>query len=260
MELSKLIALYDQDQRRAVEYATTRREVTPRVVRHLDTTSPRTGAIIYSDLDESNVEETIREEVRFFESLGRTLEWKVYDHDRPADLKDRLERYGFKIEEVEAIMVLDLEEAPSLLWEPVGGDVRRITDPQDLPDVFSVQQQVWDEDFSWLENNLGRSLQEHPDQTSVYVAYVDARPACSAWVFLPRHSQFASLWGGSTVSEFRKRGLYTALLAARAQEARARGRRFLTVDASEMSRPIQERFGFVRIAWSWPCKWGEEER
>ena len=63
------------------------------------------------------------------------------------------------------------------------------------------------------------------------------------------------MWGGSTVSEFRNQGLYTALLATRAQEARLRGVRYLTVDASPMSRPILEKFRFEMISTSWPCKW-----
>jgi len=40
------------------------------------------------------------------------------------------------------------------------------------------------------------------------------------------------------VKGYRKRGLYTALLAVRAQEGRARQVKYLTVDASPMSRPI----------------------
>lgn len=90
---------------------------------------------------------------------------------------------------------------------------------------------------------------------SVYVAYVDEQPASAAWTYFPKHSQFASLWGGSTVSNFRQQGLYTALLAVRAQEARAREVRYLTVDASPMSRPILEKFGFEMIAYSYPCNW-----
>ena len=63
------------------------------------------------------------------------------------------------------------------------------------------------------------------------------------------------LWGGSTLPDYRKQGLYTGLLAVRAREAQARGRRFLTVDASPMSRPILERFGFVTIAMATECVW-----
>jgi len=49
--------------------------------------------------------------------------------------------------------------------------------------------------------------------------------------------------------------LYTALLAVRLQEAAARQVGYLTVDASPMSQPILEKFGFECSAYSYPCKW-----
>ncbi len=95
MNKSQLIALYDQDQRKDVEYPETRREVTPDVVRHIDTSGAREGFITYSQLTEANAEDVIREQVSYFESLGQDFEWKLYDYDRPSDLKERLESYGF---------------------------------------------------------------------------------------------------------------------------------------------------------------------
>jgi hypothetical protein len=255
MNKSQMIALYDQDQRKDVEYPAMRREVTPNVVRHIDTSGTGEGTIIYSQLNEANAEDTIREQVSYFESLGQDFEWKVYDYDRPPDLKERLGTYAFIVEEAEAIMVLDLEAAPEVLWRPVHHNVQRITDPEKIADVRTVEQQVWDEDFSWLGHYLGEALSHYPEQMSVYVAYIDEQPASAAWTYFPKHSQFASLWGGSTVSGLRGQGLYTALLAVRAQEAKARQVRYLTVDASDMSRPILEKFGFEMIAYSYPCKW-----
>jgi hypothetical protein len=255
MNTSQIIALYDEDQRKGVEYPDTRREVTPTVVRHLSTSDSREGFVMFSLLNEANADDTIREQIRYFERLGQDFEWKLYDYDQPPDLKERLESFGFVIEEAEAIMVLPLEEASPVLWQPLSSNIQRITAPDKLGDVRHVQEQVWDEDFSWLIEYLGGALRNYPEQMSVYVAYVDEQPASAAWTYFPMHSQFASLWGGSTVREFRKQGFYTALLAVRAQEAKARGLRFLTVDASEMSRPILEKFGFERIAISYPCKW-----
>jgi len=255
MNKSQMIALYDQDQRKDVEYPDMRREVTPNVVRHIDTSDTREGVIIYSQLNEANAEDTIREQVIYFESIGQDFEWKVYDYDRPPDLKERLGSYGFIVEEAEAIMVLDLEDAPEILWQPVFHNVQRIISPEKISDVLTVEGQVWDEDFSWLGHYLGAALSNYPEQMSVYVAYIDEQPASTAWIYFPEHSQFASLWGGSTVSGVRKQGLYTALLAVRAQEAKARQVRYLTVDASAMSRPILEKFGFEMIAYSYPCKW-----
>ena len=255
MNKSQMIAVYDQDQRKGVEYPDLRREVTANIVRHIDTSNNREGFITYSALDEAIAENVIREQVSYFQGIGQDFEWKLYDYDQPPDLKERLSTYGFTIEEAEAIMVLDLDDAPELLWQPVRQHVKRVTDPEKLADVLAVERQVWEEDFSWLGNYLGDALRRYPEQMSVYVAYVDEQPASAAWTFFPKHSQFASLWGGSTVSVFRKQGLYTALLALRAQEAKDRQVRYLTVDASPMSRPILEKFGFEMIAYSYPCKW-----
>jgi GNAT superfamily N-acetyltransferase len=255
MNKSQIMALYDQDQRKEVEYPDTRREVLPQVVRHINTSGAGEGTIIYSQVNEINAADTIHEQVSYFESIGQDFEWKVYDYDKPSDLKERLSAYGFIVEETEAIMVLDLEEAPAILWQPVRHKVQRIKSPEKIADVLAVEQQVWDEDHSWLSEYLGEALRHHSEQMSVYVAYVDEQPASAAWIYFPARSQFASLWGGSTVSSFRRQGLYTALLAVRAQEAKGRQVRYLTVDARVMSRPILEKFGFEMIAYSYPCKW-----
>ena len=66
---------------------------------------------------------------------------------------------------------------------------------------------------------------------------------------------FAGLWGGSTLAAYRGRGLYTALLAARVREARARGVPYLTIDAGAMSRPIVARHGFEVITYATACEW-----
>jgi hypothetical protein len=255
MNKSQMIAVYDQDQRKDVEYPEMRREVTPNVVRHIDTSDFGKGIISYSQLNETNADDTIREQMSYFEGIGQDFEWKLYDYDQPSDLKEKLRSYGFSVEEAEAIMVLDLEDAPEILWQPVLHNVQRIIDPKKLVDVQSVEQQVWDEDSSWVLHFLGDALRKYPEQMSVYVAYIDEQPASAAWIYFPEHSQFASLWGGATISSFRKQGLFTALLAVRAQEAKARQVKYLTVDAMPMSRPILEKLGFEMIAYSYPCKW-----
>ncbi len=65
---------------------------------------------------------------------------------------------------------------------------------------------------------------------------------------LPRGRAFAGLYSGGTVPDYRGRGAYRALVAARAAEALRRGYRYLTVDARETSRPILQRLGFQALA------------
>jgi len=96
-----------------------RREVTPDVVRHIDLSTTEEGLITFTELNEANAEEVIRKQVAYFERIGQDFEWKLYDYDQPLNLKERLEAFGFTIEEAEAIMVLDLENTPEILWQPV---------------------------------------------------------------------------------------------------------------------------------------------
>jgi GNAT superfamily N-acetyltransferase len=255
VDKSQLLALYDRDQRVEVVYPDTRREGTPHVVRHIDNSPLGEGMVIFSRLNESNADEVIRQQVSYFESIGQDFEWKVFDYDKPADLKERLDSYGFSVKEPEALVVLNLEDAPEVLWQPVRHDVQRVVDPHKLAHVQTVEEQVWDEDSSWVVNYLGEALRNYPEQISIYVAYVDGEPSSASWIFFSEDSQFASLWGGATIRSYRNQGLYTALLAVRAQEARARRVRYLSVDASPMSRPILEKYGFELLAHTYACKW-----
>lgn len=252
METQKILTLFDKEQRIEIEYPDMEKHVLPHVVRFVRP-APGMSFVLYSNVNEETVDAVIEEQIAYFSANGQPFEWKVYAHDQPADLKERLVTYGFEAEDVDAIMVLDVEEAPPSLLEPVTADVRPITRDQ-LGHVIAVEEEVWGGNFEWIRQRMGSHL-EVPDYLSVYVAYVDDSPACTGWIYFHKNSQFASLWGGSTVPAYRKRGLYTAVLAARVQETMARGYRFLTVDASPMSRPIVARHGFRQVTEAYACEW-----
>jgi GNAT superfamily N-acetyltransferase len=254
VDIAYIRALYDQEQRHDLSLPGMRREVSGTIVRHVNLNGGD-GMIIYSRLAAQDVAAAIDEQVAYFTALGQRFEWKVYNHDTPPDLKERLRERGFVVGDDEAILVLDLAQASQQLFEPIVHDLRRISDPAQIPSVIAVQNEVWNEDFGWLGRRLTTNLRERPDFLSIYAAYVDEHPVAAAWINFPPANQFASLWGGSTLPGYRGRGLYTALLAIRVQEARSRGVRFLTVDASAMSRPILQKLGFQLIAYAYPCVW-----
>jgi hypothetical protein len=139
-------------------------------------------------------------------------------------------------------MILDLQEAPPALLEAAGDSLRRIEEP------------VWGEDFSWLKGRLGPHT-EIPGYLSVYLAYWEGQPACSGRIYFHPRSLFAGLFGGSTLSKYRNRGLYTSVLAIRALEAAGRGYRFLATGASRMSQPILVANGFRLLTYSHALEW-----
>jgi GNAT superfamily N-acetyltransferase len=252
----ELLAVFDREQRREIEFPNIRRELAPHTVRHVVLSGMPGGAfVLYSRADEGNADAVIESEIAYFEGMDLDFEWKAYDHDTPPDLVTRLRAHGFEIEDPEAVMVLDLAHASAALWQPIAQDVRRLTDPAQLVEVASIQEAVWDAKFDWLARALADEMAADCERIRFYMAYADGVPACSAWIRFHPGTQFASLWGGSTLPAYRRRGLYTALLSVRAQEARRRGYRFLTIDASPMSQPIVAKHGFQFLTFAHACKW-----
>ena len=239
---SPLLALFDRCQRIDITYPGMLRKSFPNLVR-FQRPAPGMSFVLYSRLDEQNAEAVIQEQMDYFTAQDLCLEWKVYSHDTPSDLGERLMRHRFAPQEPDAVMLLDLQAAPVSLFVPLQTEVRRLTDRQELAQVIQVLEAVWGGDFSWVTERLGGHL-EIPGYLSVYVAYAQGQPACTGWTYFHEHNPFADLWGGSTVEGFRNQGLYSALLAARVQEAQRRGVRYLTVDASPMSQPILAKYGF----------------
>ncbi len=220
------------------------------------------GWIVYTRMTEETADDVIDRQVQAMISTAKRWEWKVYGNDTPADLRERLLARGFEAEEPEALLALDLAEAPERLWAPVAANVRRILQPQGIDDVMRVNEAVWGEMNDDLAQELRRDMSEAPQSLSVYVVYDPApggQPVSAAWIRFHEGRDFADLWGGSTLEEHRGRGHYSALVAARAQEARSRGYRFLTIDASAMSRPILEKIGFRFLTWTQPFVWRQED-
>ncbi|MBV8669664.1 MAG: GNAT family N-acetyltransferase, partial [Candidatus Eremiobacteraeota bacterium] len=241
--IGDVLALYDTEQRRDVRYADSVREVTPAVVRHTSRLGGR-GFVIYWKLTEADVEPVAREQIQHYRSLGQDFEWKVYDHDAPPDLGARLEQLGFEPEPREAIVYFDLSMRPAWLANPVSARVERVTDPNAVEEIIVLRRSVLDEDLAHLASSLKAQLQGDAAHFGLYVVRADGKVVSAGWARFDENTSFASLWGGTTDPAWRHRGLYTALVAARASEALRRGYRFLTVDALPTSRPILEKLGF----------------
>jgi GNAT superfamily N-acetyltransferase len=253
MEINPLLSLYDHEQRIAIEEPGMRKDVLPDVVRFVRP-APGMSFILYHRLDESRADAAIQEQVSYFTQINQPFEWKVYDHDSPPGMVEKLQAHGFVVEDPDSVMCLDLESAPASLLKPIQADVRPITRPDKLEDVIAVESQVWGRDFSWIRSRQGEHL-AIPGYLNIYVAYADGIPACTGWVYFHPHSPFADLWGGSTVEAYRGQGLYTAILAVRVQEAIRRGVRYLVIDASPMSRTILEKHGFQLLTYAHACEW-----
>ena len=259
MNATEILALFDRRQRQEIEYPDMRKEVLPHVTRFIRP-APGLSLLLHSRLNDNNADQVIQQQMADFTQMRLPFTWKVYAYDQPVNLGERLISFGFEPDSdpPDAVMILDLHAVPPRLAAPIQADVRQITHPEQMEDVIRVEQQVWGGSFEWIQARMGAHLQV-PGYLSVFVAYVDGQPTCTGWTYYNLKGDFASLWGGSTVPDYRHKGLYTAVLAARVQEAIRRGYCFLTVDAGAMSGPILAQHGFQVLTHATTYDWKIEE-
>ena len=182
----------------------------------------------------------VTREAAFFRTKG--VQWKVFDHDGPPNLAAALLAAGFEEDGPETFLVLDTDAVSAAFEAPPGIEVREVKDRAGAADLVAVSEAAFGRDEPWrLEQLVGRLAD--PTQ-ALFVAYDGGVPVSSGRLELAPGKAFAGLYGGGTRPDYQGRGVYRALVAARAAEARRRGHRYLTVDARETSRPILQRIGF----------------
>jgi len=159
------------------------------------------------------------------------VEWKYYSHDGP-ELRERLLAAGLEPEDEETVVVA---EAASIA--PPSDDIE-----------LSLATDAFDE----LAARVFGRRYALPEKAVAVVAMVDGQPVSGGRVDFEDGVEFAGLFGGVTLPEFRGRGLYRATVAKRAELARERGYRWLYSDALPTSRPILERLGFVAMTTTTP--------
>ncbi|HSO12625.1 MAG TPA: GNAT family N-acetyltransferase [Anaerolineales bacterium] len=253
MKKNGLLINYDKDLRLHVMYPEARREIDNDVVRFIRR-APGMNFVSFTFADEAKLDRVIDREVNYLAPMHQPFTWKVYDHDHLPNIGDALLANGFAgDEEPAAVMVFDVNRAPASRFEASNANIRRITDRDGLRDIVHVLDSVYGGHNDWVYERMGLHLQI-PGYLSMYAAYVDGKPASIAWTYFPgRH--FATLFGGTTLAEFRKRGLYTDLLHWRLKEIRARGYPFAVVEAGAMSKPIVEKHGFQHLTTVYDYEW-----
>jgi GNAT superfamily N-acetyltransferase len=158
-------------------------------------------------------------------------EWKYYSHDGP-ELRERLLEAGLEPEDEETVVVAEAASIP--------------------PPPDDVELQLVTDEFVDLAGDVFGERFDLPEKAVAVVAVVDGKAVSGGRVDFEEGVEFAGLFGGITLPEYRGRGLYRATVAKRAELARERGYRWLYSDALPTSRPILERLGFVAITTTTP--------
>lgn len=214
------------------------------------------GFLTYRDLGGLagvELDELIVRQRDLFARRGEQVEWKLNGHDEPADLVDRLRAVGFEPQERETVVIGPVAPLAAVLpVVPEGIRLREVTARADLDRIAAMKSDVSGDDRSWLANGLEREIAADPQSLTVVVAEAEGTLVSAGWIRYVPGTSFATLWGGSTLPQWRRRGIYRALVTYRARLAGARERTLLQVDASDDSRPILQRLGFIPVTTTTP--------
>jgi GNAT superfamily N-acetyltransferase len=197
----------------------------------------------------------IKRQIEFFAERSLAFEWKTYAHDQQERLCERLLAQGFVPEERENLVIGRVSEIDQYARPPAGVTLRRVSSRADTDRMAELLTVVAGADRSFLGQLFFQDRQTNPDQVVLLVAEAEGQVVATGRLNLEGPSQFASLWAGSTLPEWRRRGIYRALVAYRARLAAERGFLYLQVDASENSRPILERLGLQTVSSTTPYIW-----
>jgi GNAT superfamily N-acetyltransferase len=207
------------------------------------------------NVEGDELDQLIKKHRDFFGASGQSVEWKTRAHDLPADIPDRLLTAGFVPEDVETVMVGDARSMAVDQRLPDGVVLRIVHARDDLVSIADMESEVWGGDYGWLADDLESRLAAGSNKVVVLVAEAAGRIVSAAWIVFKEGTDFAGLWGGSTLAEWRGQGIYRALIARRAQIAQGRGVAYLQVDASADSEPILRRLGFIALTTTTPYVW-----
>jgi hypothetical protein len=214
--------------------------------------------IAWSALRDDDADDAIAAEIEHHERLGVPFEWKLYAHDPPADLLDRLRRHAFDVGPMEAVLVLDLRHPHDWIRDAANAHlVKRVTSPEQVETYRRLAEAAFGDgdDHAPIAASLNHALRAGSTQQHAYIAYAADLPVSVGRMYTHPDSAFAGLYGGATLATHRGQGFYRAVVAARALDALAAGARYLRVDALPTSRPTLHRLGFHWLTDTWPCEW-----
>ena len=256
---ARLLAAYDEQLRTDAE--------TPsaiKVTRHgplrLVTFLNGRGFVTYQSLggtNERDIRALVSEALAYYEADPEItrVEWKTRGHDHAPGLHEALLDHGFTPDEAESIMI---GEATTLAVDvplPEGVTLRTVTEESDVRAMSAMADEVFGDPVS---NDTADALLRRlslGDGMELWVAEFDGRIVSAGRLEPVRGTSVAGIWGGAPRPEWRGRGIYRALTAARARSALNMEKTLIHSDSTEYSRPILERSGLLKVSSTTPYRW-----
>ncbi|WP_277208964.1 GNAT family N-acetyltransferase [Isoptericola croceus] len=259
-DAARLLAAYDEQLRTDAETPSALRVRRLGPLRLVTFTGGR-GFVTYQDFggaDGAAVRELVAQAIASFradEAFDRA-EWKTRGHDHAPGLHEALVDAGFVPDEPESIMIGPAAELATVdVPLPDGVTLRRIVAEDEGRAMQAMADEVFGDPPSAGNADAMLRRQEVDPSMELWIAESGGEIIGAGRLEPVAGTQFAGVWGGSMRPQWRGRGIYRALVAARARAALAMGKSLVHSDSTEFSRPILERSGMVKVSTTTPYRW-----
>jgi hypothetical protein len=256
---ARLLAAYDEQLRTDAE--------TPsaiKVARHgplrLVTFMNGRGFVTYQNLggaDSDAIRRLVPEAMSHYQAdpeINR-VEWKTRGHDNAPGLHEALLEYGFIPDDPESVMIGEAAALAVDVTLPEGVTLRRVMEESDVRVMSAMQDEIFGDPVSTdTADALLRRLRLG-DGMELWVGEIAGQIVTAGRLEPVPGTSLAGIWGGATRAEWRGRGIYRALTAARARSALRMGKTLIHSDSTEYSRPILERSGLLKVSTTTPYRW-----
>lgn len=216
---------------------------------------PWSSTVYWARWTEAEADARIADVLEIFRARGQSFVWLVTMRSTPASLGDRLVRHGFIRELVGRVLMAELPIAGLRVNPDVR--VQMVVDRAGLRDGLRVDNPDWDDarvapqlEDRW--RRLGKNFW-------VAVAYLGNRPVGTARWSINRALGVVDFGGAETLTEFRRRGVYSTLVAFRTAHAAREGCGMASIIADVgTSAPILLKRGFKDFGgatfYLWPLR------
>jgi len=206
---------------------------------------PFSNLVGVSTLSEANADAVITQVQDFFAKRNHIFGWWLNPSSTPSDLVKRLEAAGFTkvVEQAGQVLTnmgLEIKVNPAVT-------VRRATpeDRDDLVRLYTVAYPIPEALATLIADQMLLIA-----GASHYLAFLDGvkEPVSVASMYPFPNSTVAVMQGAATLTDYRGRGIYSALMAKRLTDARAMGMEAAILQADrKTSAPICANLGFEEV-------------
>ena len=138
---------------------------------------------------------------------------------------------------------------------PSSVSLRRVNTEADVRAMCAMQDVAFGDPVSTRMADAVLRRLARGDGMELWVAEAEGQVVGAGRLEPVAGSDFAGIWGGAVLPDWRGQGIYRALTAVRAHSALALGKTLMHSDSTAYSRPILERSGLVAVSSTTPFEW-----